>query len=145
MCWLRRESFKKTGHDGSKFLIGRRDQRPSSFGGSSFGGPPARLKTWNSMDNAFRMLASSLQRKLDPGVRELQITVNNVSAPRVHSLKAPTRNPLHGQSCAMEGAIAFTSQRFLKPTCGCRARPHKDLEIASLLHSRGLSFGVQRA
>ena len=110
-----------------------------------FGGPPARLKTWNSMDNAFRMLASSLQRKLDPGVRELQITVNNVSAPRVHSLKAPTRNPLHGQSCAMEGAIAFTSQRLLKPTCGCRARPHKDLEIASLLHSRGLSFGVQRA
>ena len=54
------------------------------------------------MDNVFRMLASSLQRKLGAGVLEPQITVNNVSAPRVHSLKAPTRNQLHEQAYAIE-------------------------------------------
>ena len=59
----------------------------------SFGGPPARLKTWNLFGPVFCMVTNSLRGKLSVRVLEDQITVNNVSAPHVHSLKAPTSNP----------------------------------------------------
>ena len=66
VCGLRRESLTKIGNNGSKLLIERRGQRPLSFGG-----PPARLKTWNYIDDAWRMVEGSLQNQLSAGLLEV--------------------------------------------------------------------------